>query len=61
MSLAAWYLHKIDQSARLAEDAADPGQRSCFESERKFWVQILAEKMQVDEVTLEAVLALMSD
>lgn len=54
MSLAAWYLHKVDQCARLAEEASEPSQRCRFESERRFWLQILAEKIRVDEKTLEA-------
>ena len=54
MSLAAWYLHKVDQYARLAEDAAEPSQRCRFESERRFWLQILAETIQVDNEALEA-------
>jgi hypothetical protein len=61
MSLAAWYLHKIDQCARLANDAAEPNQRCRLESERRFWLQILAEKIQVDEETLEAVIEQMGD
>jgi hypothetical protein len=32
MSLAAWYLHKADQCARLAKDAIEPRKRSDFES-----------------------------
>jgi hypothetical protein len=54
MSLAAFYLHKVDQCARLTEDAAPPGQRCRFESERRFWLQIMDEKLQVDEEALEA-------
>jgi len=48
MSLAAWYLHKADQCARLAKDAIEPRKRD-FETERKLWLQI-AEQIQMDEV-----------
>jgi hypothetical protein len=41
MSLAAWYLHKADQCARLAKDATEPRKRSDFETERKLWLQII--------------------
>ena len=40
MSLIAWYLHKADQSARLANDARDPQERAKFESERSRWVEL---------------------
>ena len=49
MSLAAWYLHKADQCARLAKDAIEPRKRSDFENERKLWLQI-AEQIEMDEV-----------
>jgi hypothetical protein len=49
MSLAAWYLHKADQCARLAKDATEPRKRSDFETERKLWLQI-AEQIERDEV-----------
>jgi hypothetical protein len=48
MSLAAWYLHKADQCARLAKDAIEPRKRSDFENERKLWLQI-AEQIEMDE------------
>jgi hypothetical protein len=49
MSLAAWYLHKADQCARLAKDTTDPRKRSDFETEGKLWLQI-AEQIEMDEV-----------
>jgi hypothetical protein len=42
MSLAAWYLHKADQCARMAKDAADQYTRTKFESEKKLWLEIAA-------------------
>ena len=49
MSLAAWYLHKADQCARLAKDAIEPRKRSDFETEGKLWVA-MAEQVEMDEV-----------
>ena len=49
MSLAAWYLHKADQCARLANEAVEPRKRSDFEIERKLWLQI-ADQIERDEV-----------
>jgi hypothetical protein len=49
MSLAAWYCHKADQCARLANDAIEPHQRSDFETERELWLQFAE---QIDENTL---------
>jgi hypothetical protein len=49
MSLAAWYLHKADQCARLAKDAIEPRKRSDFETERKLWLQ-MTEQIERDEV-----------
>jgi hypothetical protein len=57
MSLAAWYLHKIDQCARVA-DNADPCDRDRFVSERLEWLRILAREIGTDAVGLETVLAL---
>jgi hypothetical protein len=47
--LAAWYLHKADQCARLAKDTTDPRKRCDFETEGKLWLQI-AEQIEMDEV-----------
>jgi hypothetical protein len=58
MSLPAWYLHKVDQCARLAENAAEPSHRRRFESKRKAWLRILADEIRADEATMRAVLAL---
>jgi hypothetical protein len=49
MSLAAWYLHKADQCARLAKNAIEPRKRFDLETERKLWLQI-AEQIEMDEV-----------
>jgi hypothetical protein len=49
MSLAAWYHHKADQCARLANDAGEPRKRFDLEAERKLWLQI-AEQIEMDEV-----------
>jgi hypothetical protein len=46
MSLATFYLYKVDQCARLAEDA-EPSQRCRFESERREWLRILAREIGV--------------
>jgi hypothetical protein len=53
---AAFHLHKVDQCARLAEDAAEP---SHLESERRAWLQILAREISADPKTLEATIALL--
>src|SRR3954470_24397631 len=58
MSLAAWYLHKVDQSARLADDAAEPAVRWRHEWEREAWRQILAKEIGADVVDVEAVIAM---
>jgi hypothetical protein len=60
MSLPAWYLHKADQCARLAEATAQPGERPRFEAERELWLRLLAEEIGADEITLQAVLVRMS-
>jgi hypothetical protein len=57
MSLAAWYLHNVDQCARLADDAEPCECR--FVSERQVWLGILAREIGADVVRLEAVLALL--
>jgi hypothetical protein len=58
MSLAAWYLHKVDMYPRLAEGSAEPGVRCRYESEREVWLQILAKEIGADAVDLEAVIAM---
>jgi hypothetical protein len=59
MSLAAWYLHKVDQCARLASDVTEPRERARFKAERRSWLQILAKEIEADEGTLRAVAAMM--
>jgi hypothetical protein len=59
MSLAAWYLHKVDQCARLADDAADPCGHDRFVSERSEWLRVLADEMGADVGVLEATIALL--
>ena len=56
MSLASCYLHKIDQCARLADDA-EPCERDGFVTERQTWLRILAGEIGADVVSLETVLA----
>lgn len=56
MSLAPFYLHKVDQCARLANDAAEPCERDRFISERQEWLRILAGEIGTDAERLEAVL-----
>jgi hypothetical protein len=58
MSLAAWYLHKVDQCARRARDAAEPSERCRFESERKGWLLVLSEETGAEAVNLEIAIAL---
>lgn len=58
MSLATFYLHKVDQCARLADDA-EPCERDHFISERQAWLDILAREIGTDAVRLETVLALL--
>jgi hypothetical protein len=38
-----WYLYKAEQCARLAKDAANPGQRSELESEGLLWRELAAQ------------------
>lgn len=42
MSLAGWYHHKADQSARLAKQAHTRKTRACFASEQIFWRRMAA-------------------
>jgi hypothetical protein len=49
MSLAAWYLQKADQCARLAKDATNSRKRSDLETEGKLWLQ-MAGQIDKDEV-----------
>jgi len=58
MTVAAFYLHKVDECARLAEDA-EPGQRWRFESERQEWLHILAGEIGADAAALEAAITLL--
>ena len=58
MRVAAWYLHKVDQCARLADDACKARIRSKFTSERHAWLQILAAEIEADAATLGAVIEL---
>jgi hypothetical protein len=60
MSLAAWYLHKVDQCARLADAARDPCDHDRFVSERCEWLQVLADEIGADVGVLEATIALLS-
>jgi len=57
MSLAAWYLHKVDQCARLADDAMDPRDHARFVSERHDWLRFLAVEIGADVGVLEAAIA----
>jgi hypothetical protein len=57
MALAAWYLQKVDQCARLAGEATEPSQRCRLESDRRAWLQILADEIGADLDALEAVIA----
>jgi hypothetical protein len=59
MPLASFYLHKVDQSARLADNAAEPCERASLVSERQAWLRILAGEISTDAMRLEAVLALL--
>jgi hypothetical protein len=49
MSLASWYLHKAEQCAQLAKNAADARRRSDFESEQISWLR-LAQQVERDEL-----------
>jgi hypothetical protein len=55
---AAWYLWKVDQCARLAEQATDPCERARYISDRRLWLQILAAEIGADEAAVEAAIAL---
>ena len=59
MSLAAWYLHKVEQCASLAADAVDPCDHAGFVCERDLWLRILAGEIGADVVALEATFALL--
>ena len=56
MSLGSFYLHKVDQCARLADDAAEPCERARLVSERQAWLRILAGEIGTDATRLEAAL-----
>jgi hypothetical protein len=43
-----WYLHKADQSSRLAKKAANSGKRSEFETEARLWLGMAAEAVVAD-------------
>jgi hypothetical protein len=58
MSLACFYLHKIDQCAQLA-DGTEPRERDRLLTERQEWLRVLAREIDTDPVRLEAVLALL--
>jgi hypothetical protein len=57
MRLAAWYLPKVDECARLAADATDPRDHARFLSERHHWLRILADEIGTDVGLLEAAIA----
>jgi hypothetical protein len=57
MSLAAWYLHKVDQCLRLTDDAAEALDVARFTSERSEWLRLLAEEIGADVAVLEAAIA----
>ena len=57
MRLAAFYLHKVDECARLAGDARDARDQSRFISERRHWLQFLADEIGTDVGLPEAVIA----
>jgi len=57
--LAAAYLRKIDQCARLANASTDPPERSKYLSERNSWMQILADEIGTEVRLLEDALALL--
>ena len=59
MSLASWYLYKVDQCGRLADDATDARDLEHFASERCEWLRLLAEEIDADVEVLEAALALL--
>src|SRR5258705_6191628 len=57
MTSAVWYLQKVDQCARLAGSATELSQRCRHESDRRAWLQILADAIGTDMESLEAVIA----
>jgi hypothetical protein len=59
MSLVSFYLHKVDQCARIADDATDPCDRARFVAERYEWLRVLAEEIGADAGVLEATIALL--
>jgi hypothetical protein len=58
MSMASFYLQKVDQCARLADDA-EPRERARFRSERYAWLRSLAREIGADDAILEAAIALL--
>lgn len=60
MSFAAWYLHKVNQCARLADDATDASDLERFASERSEWLRLLAEEIGADVRLVEDAVALLS-
>jgi hypothetical protein len=58
MALSAWYLHKVIQCARLAEDAFSTSEMLRLISEREQWLQVLVEELGTDSATLEIAIAL---
>jgi hypothetical protein len=59
MSLAAFYLHKVDECVRLADDARDPCDHDRFVSERCEWLRVLADEIGADVGVVEATIALL--
>ena len=57
MTSAVWYLQKVDQCTRLAGEATELSQRCRYESDRRAWLQILANEIGADTDALEAVIA----
>jgi hypothetical protein len=57
--LAAWYLHNVEQCARLAGAATDAHDVARFASERCEWLGFLAEEIGADVGLLEAAIALL--
>jgi hypothetical protein len=53
MSFILWYLHKVNQCARLAKEAGDPGERSQFETERQLWLQVAEAEQNRESISLE--------
>jgi len=40
MSLAAWYHHKADQCAQMAEGAIEPGVRIRYLEDQTLWLEL---------------------